>query len=214
MSTRGSWAVGGDHPKRRNHHRIIVQVTSLKNLPGIGEPNVQRNHVATDVIVLLPDTAMCHLLGGRSGSTTRPWFLTSLRDPEGSTSQCQPGGAQSRTWRLSNWLSPPSRRRGCRPGMVVGKKFLTKTNSYARIFILLCYSYLINYARINSYENKFLYRASSRTWRVAGVVGGTPHRRSSGTPPAIVGDSSPAIVGDSSLVSNDRFHGLKMVLLH
>ena len=33
----------------------------------------------------------------RSGSTTSPGFLTKLRVPEGSTSQCQPGGAQSRT---------------------------------------------------------------------------------------------------------------------
>jgi choline dehydrogenase-like flavoprotein len=37
-----------------------------------------------------------------SGSTTGPrvGFLTKLRAPKGSTSQCQPGEAQSRTWRL------------------------------------------------------------------------------------------------------------------
>src|SRR5215216_7143489 len=55
----------GGHPKRRNHHRIIAPVRSLKNLPGIGEPDVQRNHVATDVLVLLPDTVTYHLRGGR-----------------------------------------------------------------------------------------------------------------------------------------------------
>ena len=32
-----------------------------------------------------------------SRSTTSPGSLTKLRAPEGSTSQCQPGGAQSRT---------------------------------------------------------------------------------------------------------------------
>lgn len=48
----------------------------------------------------------------------RARFLTKLRAPEGSTSQCQPGGAQSRTWRLSSRLSPPSQRRGCGPGIV------------------------------------------------------------------------------------------------
>ena len=56
---------GGGHPKRRNHHRIIALVRSLKNLPGIGEPTLQRNHVATDVLVLLADTVMYHLRGGR-----------------------------------------------------------------------------------------------------------------------------------------------------
>ena len=38
----------------------------------------------------------------RSGSTTSPGFLTKLRVPEASTSQCQPGGAQSRTSPRSN----------------------------------------------------------------------------------------------------------------
>ena len=53
----------GGHPKRRNHHKIIAPVRSLKNLPGIGEPALQRNHVATDVLVLLADTVMYHLRG-------------------------------------------------------------------------------------------------------------------------------------------------------
>ena len=56
---------GDGHPKRGNHHRIIARVRSLKNLPGIGEPDVQRNHVTTDVLVLLAETATYHLLGGR-----------------------------------------------------------------------------------------------------------------------------------------------------
>ena len=43
----------------------------------------------------------CHQT--RSGSTTSPGFLTKLRVPEGSTSQCQPGGAQSRT--LPLWFN-------------------------------------------------------------------------------------------------------------
>jgi hypothetical protein len=70
-----------------------------------------------DVLVLLSDTTMYHLLGAgslcvdsgprdrhqrRSGSTTRPGFLTKLRAPKGNTSQCQPGGAQSRTSLLSS----------------------------------------------------------------------------------------------------------------
>src|SRR3990170_1378913 len=98
----------GGHPKRRNHHRIIARVRSLKNLPGIGEPAIQGNHVATDVLVLLPDTVTYHLLGAgylrtdsgpcdrqqrSSGSTTGARFLTKLRAPEGSTSQCQPSEA-------------------------------------------------------------------------------------------------------------------------
>ena len=56
---------GGGHPKRRNHHRIIAPVRSLKNLPGIVEPALQRNHVATDVLVLLADTVTYHLRGVR-----------------------------------------------------------------------------------------------------------------------------------------------------
>ena len=38
---------------------------SLKNLPGIVEPALQRNHVATDVLVLLADTVTYHLRGVR-----------------------------------------------------------------------------------------------------------------------------------------------------
>ena len=38
---------------------------SLKNLPGIVEPALQRNHVATDVLVLLADTVTYHLHGVR-----------------------------------------------------------------------------------------------------------------------------------------------------
>ena len=56
---------GGGHPKIRNHHRIIAPVRSLKNLPGIVEPALQRNHVATDVLVLLADTVTYHLRGVR-----------------------------------------------------------------------------------------------------------------------------------------------------
>ena len=52
---------GGGHPKIRNHHRIIAPVRSLKNLLGI----VERNHVATDVLVLLADTVTYHLRGVR-----------------------------------------------------------------------------------------------------------------------------------------------------
>lgn len=54
---------GGGHPKRRNHHRIIAPVRSLKNLPGIVEPTLQRNHVAMDVLVLLADMVTYHLHG-------------------------------------------------------------------------------------------------------------------------------------------------------
>ena len=54
---------GGGHAKIRNHHRIIAPVRSLKNLPGILEPALQRHHVATDVLVLLADTVTYHLRG-------------------------------------------------------------------------------------------------------------------------------------------------------
>ena len=84
---------GGGHPKRRNHHRIIAPVRSLENLPGIGEPALQRNHVATDVLVLLADTVTYHLRGAsslrtvtgprdchqRSFGSTTGWLLTKLR---------------------------------------------------------------------------------------------------------------------------------------
>src|SRR4051812_15675421 len=53
---RGRWT-----PKGRNHHRIIAPVRSLKNLPGILEPALQRNHVRTDVLVLLANTVTYHL---------------------------------------------------------------------------------------------------------------------------------------------------------
>ena len=56
---------GGGHLKRRNHHMIIARVRSLKNLPGIVESALQRNHVATDVLVLLADTVTYHLRGVR-----------------------------------------------------------------------------------------------------------------------------------------------------
>src|SRR3954467_2053660 len=56
---------GGGHPKGRNHHRIIAPVRSLKNLPGILEPALQHNHVATDVLVLLANTVTYHLRGLR-----------------------------------------------------------------------------------------------------------------------------------------------------
>jgi hypothetical protein len=55
---------GGGHPKRRNHHKIIAPVRSLKNLAGIVGPGLQRNYVATDVLVLLADTVTYHLRGG------------------------------------------------------------------------------------------------------------------------------------------------------
>ena len=58
----GIGAVGG-HPQRRNHHGIIAQVRSLENLPGIGEPVLQRKQVATDVRVLLTDMVTHHLCG-------------------------------------------------------------------------------------------------------------------------------------------------------
>ena len=122
-------SAGGGHPKRRNHHRIIALVRSLKNLPGIVEPGLQRNHVATTVLILLADMVTYHLCGVRKprhrhrhqtriGSTTG-CLLTNLRPPKGSTSQYQPGRAQSRTWPLwSNRCPPPSRRRGCGIGIV------------------------------------------------------------------------------------------------
>ena len=60
-----SHGAGGGNPKIRNHHRIIARVMSLENLPGIGEPGIQRSHVAKDMLVLLPDTATYHLRGGQ-----------------------------------------------------------------------------------------------------------------------------------------------------
>ena len=56
-------SVGGGHPQRRNHHRIIAPVRSLENLPGIGEPVLQRKQVATDVRILLTNTMTHDLLG-------------------------------------------------------------------------------------------------------------------------------------------------------
>ena len=47
------------------HHRIIAPMRSLKNLSGIVEPALQRNHVETDVLVLLADTVTYHLRGVR-----------------------------------------------------------------------------------------------------------------------------------------------------
>ena len=80
---------------------------SLKNMSGIVEPALQRNHVATDVLVLLADTVTYHLrVSGSLGTVTGPrdrhqtrigsttgWLLTNLRPPKGSTSQNQPGEA-------------------------------------------------------------------------------------------------------------------------
>ena len=57
---RGRWT-----PKEKDHHRIIAAVTSLKNLPGIVEPSLQRNHVATDVLIFNADTVTYHLRGVR-----------------------------------------------------------------------------------------------------------------------------------------------------
>ena len=83
-----------------------------KNLPVVVTLPLQQMHVATDVLVLVPDTLTYHLLGAgslatecgpqdrhqtRSGSTTSPGILTKLRVPEDSTSQRLPGGAHSRT---------------------------------------------------------------------------------------------------------------------
>src|SRR4051812_30610842 len=126
---RGRWT-----PKGRNHHRITAPVRSLKNLPGILEPALQRNHVPTDVLVLLADMVTYHLRGsGSLGTVTGPrdrhqtrigsttgWLLTKLRPPEGSASQYHPGGAQSRTWPIwsSRCRPPPTRRRGCGIGIV------------------------------------------------------------------------------------------------
>jgi hypothetical protein len=85
---------------------------SLKNQPTPVRRPIQQIKVATNVLVLLSDTSMYHLLGGRplrtvpgphdlhqskSGSTTGPGFLTKLRAPTGDTSQNQPGRAHSRT---------------------------------------------------------------------------------------------------------------------
>jgi hypothetical protein len=48
-------------------------------------------------------------------------YYTKLLVPEGSNSQCQPGGAESRTWGLSDGSSPSSRR-GCQTGIVTENK--------------------------------------------------------------------------------------------
>jgi hypothetical protein len=89
----------------RNHHRSIARVRSLKIVPGTGEPGVQRYHVETDVLVLLPNTAGYHLLGvgslcydagtyGRhqrsSGSTTGPGFLLSSMSRKAATPSASP----------------------------------------------------------------------------------------------------------------------------
>ena len=105
---------GGGHPKIRNDHRIIALVRSLKNLPGIVEPALQRNHVATDVLVLLADMVTYHLRGvlkplDRHWPKQPPPKKVRVNDRlaphqaaplQGSTSQYQPGEAQSRTWPL------------------------------------------------------------------------------------------------------------------
>src|SRR3954466_11361066 len=118
----------------RNHHRIIAPVRSLKNLLGILEPALQRNHVPTDVLVLLADTVTYHLRGVRKPRhrhwpTRPPPNKDRVNDglaphqptpPEGSASQYHPGGAQSRTWPIwsSRCRPPPTRRRGCGIGIV------------------------------------------------------------------------------------------------
>ena len=103
---------GGGHLQRRNHHGIIAPVRSLENLPGIGEPVLQRKQVATDVRVLLTDTVTHHLRGvleplDRHWPTRPPPKKVRVNDgltphqpvpPVGSASQYHPGGALSRTW--------------------------------------------------------------------------------------------------------------------
>ena len=66
----------------------------------------------------------------RSSGSTTGWLLTKLRSPEGSTTQYQPGGAQSRTWPLGSSRSPPpSRQRGCGIGIIdVENKMLNYEN--------------------------------------------------------------------------------------
>ena len=102
---------GGGYPQRKNHHRIIAPVRSLENLPGIGEPVLQRKQVATDVRALLTDTVTHHLRGvleplDRQCPTRPPPKKVRVNDrlaphqsapPVGSASQYHPGGAQSRT---------------------------------------------------------------------------------------------------------------------
>ena len=58
-------AAEGGHPKRRNHHELVARVRFLKNLPGHAWPGAQRRQIATDVLVLLPDTLAYDPLGGR-----------------------------------------------------------------------------------------------------------------------------------------------------
>ena len=143
---------GGGHPKRRNHHRI-APVRSLKNLPGIGELALQRNHVATNVLLLLADTVTYHIHGvlkpPHSHWPTRPppkkvrvndgLAPHQAAPPVGSASQYHPGGAQSRTWPI--WSSKchplPTRRRGCRIGIVhVDARKIALTKKYSNKFLL------------------------------------------------------------------------------
>ena len=52
---------------------------SLKNLPGIVEPALQRNHVATDVLVLLGTVTRPRDRHQTSIGSTTGWLLTNLR---------------------------------------------------------------------------------------------------------------------------------------
>src|SRR3954471_14077811 len=55
---RGRWTPKGKEPSQDHSSSEI-----LKNLLGILEPALQRNHVATDVLVLLADMVTYHLRG-------------------------------------------------------------------------------------------------------------------------------------------------------
>ena len=60
---------------------------SLKNLPGIGEPALKRNHVATDVLVLLADTVTYHLCGARCPEASAPSLAHATATKQGSGQQ-------------------------------------------------------------------------------------------------------------------------------
>ena len=59
----GCIAGGAAHPKMWNAHRIIR--VPHKKPPGVVILRIQQPHVSPDVLVLLPDAATYHLLGGR-----------------------------------------------------------------------------------------------------------------------------------------------------
>jgi hypothetical protein len=79
----GCWAAGGENPKIRNPHRIIAQVRSLKKRPGVGRNPFQHIHITMDMLILLSDMAMFHLLGRAAPTALSLAHATATKEDPG-----------------------------------------------------------------------------------------------------------------------------------